>query len=217
MCFLNSSFYEPFEVDPLIFAGRATTCLLIDEKFPTGGIRKKYATAFFIDECHLITAGHNVLVEPGGSQEIKMTNAGSHVLDLKLANTQHCTLLENLLVSDKVKSRCDIAILKVAGHNARAFLRPVWDAPLSKDNVVDIVGYPGDLKETWWEKYHTGVKDVREGWAAARKMLPLKTLTVTRGSVKRIGKGIIYSKISTCTGMSGGPLLSNGYSYGCLP
>ena len=210
----NSRYYEPFEVNSVIFAGRATTCLYIKEQKPDGTEITKYGTASFFDECHLITAGHNVMTDYGGSQQISMTNAGSHIVDFKNASTQRCTLLENLYKHDD--TGFDIAILKVDGHNANAFLTPEYNRQLSKDDVVDIVGYPGRLNEPW-ERLHKKVKNIDMGRAAARKMLPFQTLTVTRGSVERISKGVVHSKISTCPGMSGGVLMSNGVAYGYLP
>lgn len=177
-------------------------------------MRIKYGTAFFVDKCHLITAGHNVATDPGGSQEISMMNAGSHIVDFENASTQRCTLLENLYVPDNTE--LDIAILRVDGHNAKFFVTPECDILLSKDDVVDIVGYPGSLPQGW-EVMHRKIKDVNAGRVAARKMLPLQTLTVTRGSVERVTKGKIYSKISTCSGMSGGLLMSNGIPCGYLP
>jgi hypothetical protein len=152
---------------------------------------------------------------PGDSQQIRMTTAGSHTVDFDTASTQHCTLLENLYNQDNAKPECDIAILKVEGHIAGSFLRPVRNIELSKDDVVDIVGYPGQVGERWVET-HKGIKNITEGRAAVRKLLPQMTLTASRGSVERIWEGIMYSEISTCPGMSGSSLTSKGLAYGCL-
>jgi hypothetical protein len=209
----NSRYYEPFETKSVILVGRATTCLVIKEQKPSE-VRTKYGTAFFVDKCHLITAGHTVATAPDGSHEISMTNAGSHIVDFENASTQRCTLLENLYKHDN--TGLDIAILRVDGHNTKFFVTPDCDILLSKDDVVDIVGYPGSLPRGW-EGMHRKIKDVNAGRVAARKMLPLQTLTVTRGSVERITKGKIYCKISTCSGMSGGLLMCNGVPCGYLP
>jgi hypothetical protein len=105
----------------------------------------------------------------------------------------------------------DIAILHVGSYNAANFLSLSVDL-LPVGARVDVIGYPGELKSEWMMT-QTGIRDVDQSLDAVAKLLPKRTLTISRGTVKSSGPVVAY-ELSTCPGMSGSCVLYNGNVIG---
>lgn len=130
-------------------------------------------------------------------------------------STIDCTVVKSLYGKDGPPEK-DIALLDAGSHNAADFLQvhPLLDLPREYDDnlqLVDVIGYPGELKSEWMRTQK--VKDVDQSLEAVAKLLPRRTLTVTRGVLKNIGKTVTYD-LSTCPGMSGSCVLYKGKVIG---
>lgn len=221
---IDSRRYPDFETEDrnIINAGKATACLIIEERWPDGAIKKKFGTAFFVSSTRLLTAGHNVKTTPGALkiESTRLSYAGSQKVDY-FTNTVECSVLDTTYTSAAHDPRSDIAILECLAHEAGIYL-PLSDninelqgapgAPV----IVDIIGYPCQFKTSQKEgfqekgelnRYHASMQE-------AGQMLPAKTLTVTRGPVEEVDNGMIRYKISTLPGLSGACLMYKGKVYG---
>ena len=89
------------------------------------------------------------------------------------------------------------------------------DSPIKRDLQVDLVGYPGHLSREKLLLHHNDIKgkDVDEAILAANQILPEGTLCVTTGHILENGINPTY-RLSTTSGMSGGPVLLNGKVIG---
>jgi V8-like Glu-specific endopeptidase len=106
-----------------------------------------------------------------------------------------------------------MAILCAGSYNASAdhFVELSTELP-QQDEYVDVIGYPGELN-TAWMRTQDRVNDIDESLKEVEKLLPKRTLTVTRGTVKSSGSIVTYN-LSTCPGMSGSCVLYKGKVIG---
>lgn len=196
-----------------------TSFLHIEVSLPGGRIQRHFGTAFFIDRKHLITAGHNTYIKEGTIKKIQITYPGlwrvnyTQLLDGKIC-TIDCTEVKSLYSKQGPYER-DIALLHAGSHNAADFLQLSPELPKEIDDdhaLVDVIGYPGELKSEWM-RTQKDIKDVDQSLDDVAKLLPKRTLTVTRGVLKSIGKTVSYD-LSTCPGMSGSCVLYKGKVIG---
>lgn len=190
--------------------------LVLIEFSPSDRERKiQFGTAFFIDSKHLITAGHNTYGPNGPLKRVRITTPGLPNVDyLKLMDGKIATIECNVVgtLYEKVgQSETDISILHSGSYNAPEFLKLSADAP-TVNGSVNIVGYPGELKLEWM-RTQAGIKNADESLVATAKLLPIRTLTVSSGTVQSTGAMATY-KLSTCPGMSGSCVIYNGKVIG---
>ena len=191
--------------------------LYVEVSYSGGQTHGQFGTAFFVDSKHLITAGHNVFIKEttDSIKKIRITYPGlSHVNYTQLMDgeisTIDCTLIKSLYTKDGPPEK-DIALLHAGSHNAADFVQLSSELPqLNHDNLdrVDVIGY------SKWMKTQK-VKDVDQSLDAVAKLLPRRTLTVTRGVLESVGKTVSYD-LSTCPGMSGSCVLYRGNVIGIL-
>jgi V8-like Glu-specific endopeptidase len=200
------------------------TCLIVDELQPDGSVKHGYGTAFFVADNILLTAGHNLVSRRGYNIiGIRVTIPGTKVVQLGSDGilTLRCKIISNSFKGFNGScGREDIAILKCSGLATPARYLPLATdhGNLSPRAIVDVIGYPGFIETAWIERQHKGkLKNFEESAKVARKMLPERTLTVSRGSVEEIKDGLCSYRVSTCPGMSGGALISKGNVYGNFP
>jgi len=160
----------------------------------------------------LITAGHNIY---GQSGRVRITYPGlrhlnyTQLTDGRVA-TIDCTVVGTLYTKNGPCEK-DIAILHAGSHNAADVLQLSAELP-QPNEFISVIGYPGELKSEWM-KTQIGIKDVDSSLDAAAKLLPKRTLTVSRGAVKSTGATMAYT-VSTCPGMSGSCVLYKGKVIG---
>jgi len=204
----------------LINAAKCTALLCIDVSLPGGRIQRHFGTAFFIDEKHLITAGHNTSIKEikDHPKKIQITYPGlTYVnytqLTKRKISTIDCTLVASFY-SKQGPPEKDIALLHAGSYNSADYVQLSSDLPNVSGNgpaQVDVIGYPGEHKSEWMQTQN--VADVDQSLGAVAILLPKRTLTVTHGSVKTVDKIIGYD-LSTCPGMSGSCVLYNGKVIG---
>lgn len=163
----------------------------------------------------LVTAGHNVAGVRYPVKEIRITYPGVDVISsLDVAqgkvSTISCKLLGTLYKRNRGASK-DIAILDAGSFNA-PFHLTLSSALPPVDGIVDVIGYPDEIKREWVET-HQGAGDLGNCQKQAIAMFPKGNLFVTRGLVRASGDTISY-KLSTCPGLSGSCLLYKGTAVG---
>jgi V8-like Glu-specific endopeptidase len=215
----RASFFDR-ESSQLVKAARCTVFLHVEVTHPRGHTQRQFGTAFFIDPKHLVTAGHNVFVKEtkDSTKRIRITYPGlSHVNYTQLMDgeisTIDCTLIKSFYIKDGSHEK-DIALLHAGSHNSADFVHLPTDIPVTtNDNLelVDVIGYPGEFNSKWMKTQK--VKDVDQSLDAVAKLLPRRTLTVTRGVLKSISTTVAYD-LSTCPGMSGSCVLYKGNVIG---
>jgi len=208
-----------FEREHVLFVGNAIACLVVDEFHSDGKYKRLYGTAFFVDPCHLLTAGHNVNRTKNVDRRIYITYPGWPVVDISTSNLLECTLVDTLRNSEKDSPNRDIAILRVnGGHMAGTVLPLVTDSGLSPACFVDVYGYPGVIKSDFMQRHHGLLMDPEKSRKDMTLLLPPRTLTASRGELKGIREqdGIISFRAATCQGMSGGPVICNNRVYGII-
>ena len=185
-----------------------------------GEIRRQFGTAFFIDKKFLITAGHNTFSKDG-QIKIQIIQPGlSHVNYSKYLNggydTIDCTVVGSLFQVNGPAEK-DIAILYAGSYSVSVdhFVQISDNVPQQGD-YVDVIGYPGEINTAWMRRQEPQVNDIDESLKDAEKLLPKRTLTVTRGTVKSAGPIVEYN-LSTCPGMSGSCVLHKGKVIGIDP
>ena len=124
--------------------------------------------------------------------------------------TIDCTVVASLYEKNG-PSQTDIAILHSGSYNAPSYLPLSTDVP-AMHALVNIVGYPGELKLEWI-RTQVGIRNADESLKATAKLLPIRTLTVSSGTVQSNGVMMAYN-VSTCPGMSGSCVLSSGKVVG---
>lgn len=200
---------------------KSTACIVIDITLPTGEVQRQFGTAFFIDKKFLITAGHNLFHKETSYNKIQIIQPGlGHVNYTKYEDGEYvtidCTVVQSLY---KFNGPCerDIAILHAGSYSAPIdqFVELSADLP-GKDAVVDVIGYPGELGAAWMRKQDK-VKDIDESLKAVAKLLPVRTLTATRGTVQSAKGTTVAYNLSTCPGMSGSCVLHKGKVIGIDP
>jgi hypothetical protein len=115
----------------------------------------------------------------------------------------------------------DLAILECCDDQTHDFL-PIAprNAELPPNTIVDIFGYPGDMKEKLLRREHyiTALKDLDASQKEATTLLVPNTLMISRGTIQPHDEHLMKSEISysitTCPGMSGGCIVYNNMVYG---
>lgn len=190
--------------------------MFIEEGDIDGKSRKQFfATAFFVSETKLLTAGHNIagvydrvtrisVSVPGTSQVLsrEMSLHKIPLIDCKLVGT----LYKRGGPYDK-----DIAILDSGSFRSAHYVQLSSIIP-PKDALVDVIGYPGEITREWIEA-QWGLKNHTQGAEDAKKFLRAGSLTVTRGKVEDSEETMSYH-ISTSPGMGGSCVLYQGCVIG---
>lgn len=207
---LNSSSAPSFQTDKdhLINAGQCTSMLLIDY-----GGELVFGTAFFVAPSTLITAGHVVADAVKKGARLIISLPGVATVDTsKLQNAKikgaKCTVTG--VHFSKNRPQEDIAILE-CGLISDKFLTITQSTP-EPGSIVDIVGYPGHISVEWL-RTHPDLDSADASKDVAEKLLPPRTLTVSRGYVLKSNSTVTYY-ISSVRGMSGACVLSGGKVYG---
>ena len=110
-----------------------------------------------------------------------------------------------------VTTDVDIASLQILGQGIR-FQRVVYETNVipQVDNVVDVIGYPGNYDERWLENQHEHLIYETDTLTTVRTdILPKWFLSVMCGPLLEVGDEGAY-RLSTCGGVSGGPVVYNG-------
>jgi V8-like Glu-specific endopeptidase len=216
----------PFDQDQhdILMAGKCTAFLIIYERQPDATFKPRhFGTAFFITEKYLLTAGHNVIDRRGAVRHPHITYPGLKFIDTKMLREGKIALLECTVVEyehlhnrngQSIPYPKDFAILKCSGHKAAYYL-PISSDPLPPVVTVDIIGYPGAIKEEWMEK-HQHLNDYVASKRDTEVLLPTRSMTVTRGTVKGYDGVLISYHISTCPGLSGACMLYKGKAFGIV-
>ena len=182
-----------------ILTAAACTSLLVIETSKATGISKQqyYGTAFFVSERHLLTAGHNALDQNGNVPNVRITHPGlSQIHSWQVYHekipTISCHVVGTIYKPDGAVSK-DIAILQVTDNSFSA----TRYLPLSKGGypgtMVDIIGYPDEIRYEWIEAHGHGV-DREKGREEAKRLFMEGNLTVTRGNIETVGSTMSYRR-----------------------
>jgi Trypsin len=199
--------------ESILDAGNSTVFLNVEEHLPDGSTQFINGTAFFVSEQLLITAGHNVVSEQGSIGKIRITYGGLKKVRLSKCATIECNIVD--ILYDPTDISKDIAILECPTLLSPSSLRISADI-LTVDTTVHIIGYPGEIKDTWLREAHSQLNDYRASMIASKILLPEMTLTATEGTIEEVYAGRALYKLSTSKGMSGGCLLYEGKAYGIV-
>lgn len=207
--------FEKREKD-LINAARSTcfiACRALDPH--TGRLLQCAGTAFFISENTLYTAAHNVEnndgpiigLEPGTPE----APSPKMILEGERQNgTFHCKVRT-------IYRKWDVAILTTEYRSQCHIHCGQIDQQNDENCFVDVLGYPGPLDtDGFISKYGCDFNNMQKQLENARKLLPMRKLVVSYGKVLAGETPRIYA-ISTHSGMSGGPVISNGTAIGTVP
>jgi V8-like Glu-specific endopeptidase len=212
---IGSSIDVPtFEADTniLLAAGKCIAFLIVQFHNTTD---TQIATAFFIDKTHLLTAGHSLHKRAFTHKSVQLIGPGiPHIDATKLVQgkypTVNCKVVWNLY-SVKAPYDNDIALLHTGSFSWPDFMELSAVLP-RKDATVDVIGYPGDLN-WWWMKTQGDLKDIEKSLVTVEKLLPKRTLSVSRGTIETAGSLISYD-LSTVPGMSGSCVVYQGKAIG---
>jgi hypothetical protein len=194
--------------------------LIIDHLFPDGKVAATYfATAFFISEKFLLTAGHNLSSSSNVKVKVRITLPGTpyyqqtSIGSPNAVPTIDCRVVNTLYKNADVPSHHDIAILDAGTYNASSYIELSSDLPILPSKV-NVIGYPGIASQIWLRS-HEGIGDIESNRRTTEEMFPAQRMTISSGPVTAVGKTISY-RLSTVHGMSGGCVLYNGYAVGIL-
>jgi len=210
-----------FDIDHagIIKAAKATCLLFVKITNPQNRIQWEFATAFFVGPKLLLTAGHAALPDSRDARrELYIFLPGTPYLDMDNVLTGKpctilCTVVDTIYKVGSDKSK-DIAVLSTGNFATQNYLALATDR-IPKGATVDIVGYPGEKRREWLREKHPGLRSLVDGEKAGEILLPTGKLAVTRGIVVESTVGNMTSyKISTCPGLSGSCVVSNGNVYG---
>ena len=210
-----------FDVDNskvLLLASQCVALLIVDFEKSTN-----YGTAVFIDEKHLLTAGHCLYDKNKRTdtcKRIRVVTPGLPYVDYgKLQKRQiltiDCTVVTNLFKGISGPNEYDIALLNAGTTNGPLGIRLSSTLPPA-GATVDVIGYPGIAVPAWLKKKLDNINDITETIKTVRKLLPDMTLTISRGLVESTGGNLITYNVSTVPGMSGSCLLFEGSVIGAL-
>lgn len=202
-------------------AAKCTAFVIIDlpAASPNGQPARHFGTAFFISKKLLLTAGHNTLGPNGVLSHVRITYPGTPYIDYQgLSPTKptiptiDCKVVGTLYTGKNADPFSnDIAILDAGSHNAVFHLDLSANLP-PPSSIVNVIGYPGVATQQWLGS-HEGIGDVNASRTAAEILFPAQRLTITSGTVEKVGTTISYN-LSTMPGMSGGCVLYNGTAVG---
>jgi Trypsin-like peptidase domain len=218
---MNYSVNNMHTFDPncnvLLDTCRCVVFLLIEFETHRG-----FATGFYVDKRYVVSAGHCFYDSYNRADTIKSilaTFPGVPNVDFdKLHNEELCTLnfkvINNLYDPLHAKREHDIALLECQGGvNGPRVIRLSTEFP-PPDAIVDVIGYPAFISDPSYlvtTKYK--LKDLARALERIRTLLPMFSLTVSRGTIESTGKMISYNA-STIPGMSGSCLLYRGNVVG---
>jgi V8-like Glu-specific endopeptidase len=180
-----------------------------------------YGTAVFIDDKHLLTAGHCFYDKSRRTDTIKRIRVVYPGLpyvnysDLHSGEifTLDCTIIKNLFKGAPDLNEPDIALLHAGTGNGPLGTELSANVP-KPGAIVDVIGYPQEPVTAWFKKKLKNINDLDETIKTVRKLLPYRTLTISRGTIKTVGKGYITYNVSTVPGMSGSCLVYEGKVIG---
>ena len=199
------------------------TCRIVSESAKVGSL--SVATAFFISPKILVTAHHAVPAKPGSVVCFQIP--GLPLCDKSAENVwlgiNGVTRFQCRVKScPAIPSDVDIACMEIIGkgncfgfvdcHDESDIPSPE-DSPLKIGDPVDVLGYTGAYDEIWLERNHTDVSNPADLMNVAVDILPKWHLAVSYGTVISTGQKLTYS-LSTCGGMSGGPVVWKGKVIG---
>jgi len=171
-------------------------------------------TAFFVSPTILITAAHIV---PDGNRKIRAQHPGSTKAPLDPAQFIKSRSVNSFECTFKASGtpNVDIAILEVRGtFRATHYLKPS-DFPLEKDDLIDVVGYPGMYTEIYVTHNHHIPDLDADTVCDIFSLLPKFKLVISCGLV--ISGGIMPRyRLSTVPGMSGAPVIRHGEAVGTV-
>ena len=196
-------------------AGKCVAYLLVEFH---GTAATQVATAFFIDRKHLLTAGHNLCKKNAGLKRVQVIEPGRSYLDsTKLAQGKYygiiCKVVCNLY-NENGSYENDIALLHTGSFSWPNYLELSTVSP-PNGGIVDVIGYPAELNSAWM-RTQGSLRDIDESLATVEKLLPKRTLSISRGAVVKTGAIISYN-LSTVPGMSGACVLYEGRVIGIFP
>jgi V8-like Glu-specific endopeptidase len=183
---------------------------------------RRFGTAIFINEKYLLTAGHCVYDKHRrmDAPKIRVVTPGLPYVDYgKLEKgqvlTMDCTIVKNLFKGVSGPNECDIALLHAGTSNGPLGIE-LSSTPPPPGAVVDVIGYPGTAVPGWLKKklVEETIHDFNETIETVRKLLPDRTLTISRGYIEKTGDNLISYNVSTVPGMSGSCLLYKGKVIG---
>ena len=199
---------------------QATCFIVIEIKSASAKQSISGATAFFIDNRTLLTAGHNVMTEPKSHISVRALLPGTPVVSTDFkgiikgigVSTLTLEIVENYW---RNTPETDIAILRTVGVTWAPHVNLELSDILTQDALVNVLGYPAEYSDRSLAKeYGEVVPDALfAGYDEARKTLPKWTLVTSCGPVLTVGENLEY-RLSTINGMSGGPVVYNGKVYG---
>ena len=205
-------------MDHIIKAAGCISRLVVEELRPNRRPRYHLATAFFVSETLLLTAGHNYadfdntctqwwITEPGISQ-IDVDDVGNGKIPL-----HPCTLVESLYPRGGKYWR-DIAIFRSDSYKSRQYA-PLDSAIPPANAIIDIIGCPAEISDEWIGT-HSKLQNTRKGRMDVEKALPKGSLVFTRGIVEASFPTMSTTeyRLSTCPGMSGSCVLYDGLVVG---
>ena len=203
--------------DYILAASKATSLLMIEAYDSKGRRTLEFATAFFIAPSLLLTAGHATVSPNGLRTELYVFHPGTTYLSFSQVAKRSPSAIRCAVVVNHYREvgfpSNDIAILSSGNFESAHFLTLSGEGiPLNRN--VDIIGYPGEIRDMWLSEKHDGLEDVGKNKAIAEMLLPLRHLVVTRGNVAHNSGSLVSYTISTCPGLSGSCVMFEGKVHG---
>lgn len=218
---INNSVKDQHTFDPDcdVLLNTSDYVVFIVIKFETGD---GYATGFYIDERHILSAGHNFYDQTKKTSTIKSiraTTPGVAKVDFdKLFNGRLCThsfkIVNNLYDPHNPKREHDIVLLECPNgvHGPKGITLSPALPPANA--VVDVIGYPAfTVDDVYLVRKGYQLNDLPSALEAIKTLLPKHSLTVSRGTIEKAGAMISY-QVSTIPGMSGSCLHHQGKVVG---
>ena len=176
-------------------------------------------TAFFIDSEHLVTAGHNLKrPEDYAVKSVHAISPGESYLNYdKLLDGAYpsleCAVIANLYTGSY---GTDIALLRVPKGYKGPAAASVLTEPPPIGSTIDVIGYPGDSSKNplWLKDKKPQLKSIERSLETIQKLLPIRKLAVSRGTVQECTATLVKYKLSTVPGMSGSCVLHQGKLIG---
>jgi len=204
--------------DGILAASKATSLLVNESWDAKGHLTWDFATAFFVGPTKLLTAGHAVLDPPDAVKTDRfLFLPGTPYLTIDTISNKHphairYTVIDNMYRKGDTKIK-DIALISSGTFETQHYLRLSTDRVV-KDEIIEIVGYPGEKKTNWLREKHPTLRSFDEASRISEAFLPTRQLVVTLGKVAHNDRDMTSYHISTCPGLSGAGLIYNGVAHG---
>ena len=170
------------------------------------------ATAFFISDTMLLTAGHvapdskrRIIAQPPGTREARIFVEELFDDELKIPKFE-CEVVGT------GHPNVDISILRVKGDWRPERHLSIKRKVVHQGEKIDVIGYPGNYSDRYIKKMHGGGVD-RKAIDAVNQLFPKCELIVSHGEMSSPGIMPTYS-LSTVNGMSGSPVIMSGEVIG---